>query len=198
MPAPSPATERRALTVALSAVPVGARHYLLGAATLAAVIICSSALMVVIPPLRYSVLSLVGSWLGTDASPGGSGIGVWVYYAVAVVVLGPLLWPRLLRVLAAGEEVRYRLGAEEQTPWQRTGHQLRFGAVHLLNLVVPLAVAVALAGVGGVYLAVYLRRWRRTRSPFLAACSATATHIAYNRIVLMVVALGLAAAAWSH
>jgi hypothetical protein len=90
---------------------------------------------------------------------------------------------------AVVEEQIFREGAEGWSWPQRITSCLVFGAVHLTNLIYPLATVLPLAVGGGLFMWVYLKNYRVTRSRRKAVLEASVTHRVYNRIALIMVVL---------
>ena len=78
------------------------------------------------------------------------------------------------------EEVVFRYGSEKWTWAQRIKVSVLFGAMHFLNIIVPLSVAVGLIAIGGVFMAVYLLTYRKTHSRDKAVFVSTQFHAVYN------------------
>jgi len=94
---------------------------------------------------------------------------------------------------ALREEQWFRSGAESWNSWQRVYSCVAFGLMHVGNFIYPLASLIVVGLVGGVYMAAYLREYRRTGSYERATIAAAKLHAAYNRfaLVYMVVAVSL-------
>lgn len=99
---------------------------------------------------------------------------------------------KILDIAAVREELWFRTGAESWSWWQRLYSCLAFGVVHIVNIIYPLASIGAIAVAGGVFMYVYLREYRRTRSRSMATLAATRFHATYNRyaFTLLVAVLG--------
>lgn len=164
--------------------------YLRSAGVLAAVFATAALIKTALPFTGTAVLDLMLP--GHDGGGTLGAIHAVITAVMCALIAVPLLWPRLIRQFAAREEMAYRWGSENQSWPQRLGRQARFGAVHLLNLIVPIALAVALAGAGLYLLAVYLRTYRLTGDNYTAVVASTRAHVAYNRVALALVAGALA------
>ena len=92
---------------------------------------------------------------------------------------------------AVYEEQAFREGAENWGPGQRVISCLVFGAVHMTNLIYPLATILPLSLGGAVFMFVYLRSYRRTRFRRNAVLDAALVHRVYNRIALTAFAISL-------
>lgn len=104
--------------------------------------------------------------------------------------LAPLLLLVILPTAARFEERYFRRGLQDLGAGAQARRQLIFGLLHML-VGVPLAAGLALAGTGALYLAIYLRTWRRTGSQGIATLEATRAHLATNTLILLLVAAGL-------
>lgn len=95
---------------------------------------------------------------------------------------------------AAREELWFRAGAENWSTFQRIRSCVGFGLVHVVNMFYPITSIAVIMLVGGVFMAVYLRAYKRTGSTKLAALESTRFHAAYNRFAFMYlfVAVGIA------
>ncbi len=93
------------------------------------------------------------------------------------------------------EEQAFREGAEHWNASQRIISCLAFGAIHMINLIYPLATILPLALGGGLFMWVYLREQKKTRFRRSAVLEASIAHRVYNRIALFVVLTVLLGAA---
>ena len=82
------------------------------------------------------------------------------------------------------EEQWFRSGAENWSKKQRLYSCVAFGAVHFANYIYSFASLIVIAGVGAVFLAVYLREYRRSGDYRNATIAAAKLHAAFNRYVL--------------
>ncbi|HRK94055.1 MAG TPA: hypothetical protein PK096_01675 [Candidatus Saccharibacteria bacterium] len=88
---------------------------------------------------------------------------------------------------ALSEELWFRSGCETW-PWYRRAYScVFFGLVHLYNLVVPVAVTIALMLGGAVMMVVYLREYRKTGSSTAATLASGLFHRDYNDAVIGIV-----------
>lgn len=96
------------------------------------------------------------------------------------------------------EEQWFRMGAENWTTGQRAYSVVAFGLVHVMNIIYPIGSLIVVTLVGWVFLAVYLRAYKKTGSTELATVTSAKLHATYNRfsILYIVVAVG-AMIAWS-
>lgn len=142
-----------------------------------------------LPPLRIGWWTLLGGEgnvvFGTTGQTRGT---AWEVVIPIVFVL--LLLPAL-PILVEAEERRFRLGAEEWTTAQRVSRALHFGLIHLV-VGIPVAAALALSIGGGWFTLVYLRAYRRTASRVEAMAESTRAHLAYDLVVIGLVAMSFA------
>ncbi len=96
---------------------------------------------------------------------------------------------------AISEELWFRTGAEAWSWRQRAVSCVMFGLIHILNLLVPLRVGLALSLPGAVFIWIYLREYRRTGSVELATYTSGLFHAKYNEtliyVIIPTVALGM-------
>lgn len=124
----------------------------------------------------------------------------WAFFAVAVIVA--LLIVSIgrkqrnheynaMEIAVVREECLFRLDAERWNMVQRVRSCAAFGLLHVLLLVFPYAVIVTHALLGGLFMAEYLRAFRRTRSkrPSVkqkaAIRASAALHYAFNYAALV-------------
>jgi ABC-type Fe3+ transport system permease subunit len=111
----------------------------------------------------------------------------WLVPLVFVVLLLPAL-----PLFAEAEERMFRLGAERRSRWGRIGRSVQFGLAHAL-IGIPIGAALGLS-VGGQYFTWrYMRVCRRTGDETAAMLESTRAHLAYNLVVITIVALAFAA-----
>jgi hypothetical protein len=109
----------------------------------------------------------------------------WIVPVVFLVMLVPAL-----PLFAEAEERMFRLGAERQTRAGRLRRSVEFGLAHAL-IGIPIGAALGLS-VGGMYFTWrYLRAFRRTGDEQAAMLDSTRSHLAYNIVVLLIVAIAL-------
>jgi hypothetical protein len=94
---------------------------------------------------------------------------------------------------AVFEEQAFREGSENWTLFQRVRSCLAFGAIHMVNLIYPLASILPLALGGALFMLIYLRTYRKTRFRRTAVLTAAVWHRVYNRMALIALAVSLAA-----
>lgn len=94
------------------------------------------------------------------------------------------------------EEQWFRMGAENWTIGQRLKSTLLFGLVHIVNIIYPISSLLVVGAVGGVFMMVYLRAYKKTGSTELATLTSAKLHATYNRfaIVYFIIAVGFSLA----
>jgi hypothetical protein len=165
------------------------RHFLLALPVLA-VVVSLALLFLQIPGLSF------GWWtaLGGEGNPvfgsappqtvGRFNAVIPIVFAVLLVIGLPLL--------VEAEEWVFRRGAEYRSGWGNLRWAVSFGLVHAL-VGIPIGAALALS-VGGVYLTwTYLRMWSKTGSQEEALIESTRAHLAYNLVIVAIVASALLA-----
>jgi hypothetical protein len=163
------------------------RHLAVGGATLVAVILVGGALFNLAPPLRWgwwTALGGEGSVVFAKTQPGTQS-APWIVQLIPLWMLGMLLLAMPRMVL--WEERRFRRGAERFDRRARFTTPAYFGLMHAV-MGIPLAFALALGVTGWVLQDRYLRvqvRYGRVR----AMREATATHLAYNGLILAILIL---------
>ncbi len=187
--------------------------------TLVATLWVVSWLFVEVPVLRVSVWSLfigviksMGSLhvhpsdfypvLESGSENGGDtgGGGVPMYVKLPFTAGGLLLLRVFVRAIpsyAHWEERMFRRRSQHDGLGQRIRVCVLFGLVHFANIVYPLAVCIALIGAGGVFLASYLRAYRRTESERHAVLQSTALHSVYNVLAIGFLAAWMLYALWA-
>ena len=140
----------------------------------------------IIPVLRYSAISATGALVGVVT---GSALIGTIFTLVFVYVMLFLMMKSLtakkgaLKKAALREELMFRAGAEDWSWRQRLTSNSIFGAVHLLNLYVPLAAVLTLAMGGWWFMSVYRSSYKKTRSRVTAVQESAAVHAAHNTLV---------------
>lgn len=96
--------------------------------------------------------------------------------------------------LVAEEELWFRTGAQNWTIWQRIGSCVGFGVLHVFNFIYPVSSILVLMLVGGVFMFVYLRAFKRTGNTETATIEATRFHATYDRFAILytIVAISVA------
>lgn len=162
---------------------------------LATFIVSVSVLSVMTPQLFVSPLSLVVGFMSTGSVSNESirttttNDTVILIVAVIVAVLGLYALrsrksaTRLIYGLAHQEEKWFRSGAESWTIRQRIVSCLSFGLCHVINIIYPVVTLLLLSAVGAVFMATYLREYRRSHDTYRATLAATKLHARYNTCV---------------
>lgn len=181
----------------------GAELRLVRSYRLMAFLLCMGAIALLIsmsyflPFLRISPFRLV--WDGT-ASLGGIWQSVISYglLMICLVFIGPSGGTYIGRIrgkfwdkAAMYEEMWFRSGAENWNVRQRIVSTVAFGFVHIANFIYPLSSLIVVSLVGGVFMLVYLRTFKRTQSTRLATLASTRLHATYNRFALLYVAVAI-------
>ena len=169
--------------------------------TVIAVIAAVIAISVFIPELVVSPMSLFfsgidllipGDSTSSETTTEGSSAVDWFFFALygLVLVLAGLAirfrqgFVKFINAAALHEEQWFRAGAENWTTRQRVFSSVSFGFLHIVNLIYPLSVLIVLCAAGGVFMAVYLRQYRRTGSTEAATRAAGKFHAMYNLFAL--------------
>jgi hypothetical protein len=162
------------------------RHFALAVPVIAAVVLVASVL------IRLPILSY--GWWTALGGVGNPVVGVTERDLGVLDVLIPAFFLGLLVValplLVTREEWAFRRGAERRGSLANARWTIGFGLAHAA-IGIPIGAALALS-IGGVYLtACYLRGWRETRTQAGALLESTRAHLAYNLVILWVVAVAL-------
>jgi len=104
---------------------------------------------------------------------------------LAMVVLVIVVSP----IAAFREERSFRRGTERQAPTHRFFRQLQFGLAHLI-MGIPLGAALALGVTGSMFMREYRRAFNHRSSRLDAILESARTHLAYNIVLLTLVAVG--------
>lgn len=177
-------------------------HYLAGIPMLLAMIVLINLQIHFVPVMKYSVVSAFMEVLERFGLP------EWLSVAILIVAINILIRRArrkpaersssphtygFFNRAALSEEQAFREGAEDWTLWQRIRSCLAFGAIHMVNLIYPLATILPLAVAGGFFMWMYLRAYRKTNFRRAALLEAAVYHRIYNRIALIVVSVYLIA-----
>jgi hypothetical protein len=163
------------------------RHFKLATVSLALTISVAAVIYWQVPLLRNSVITMLGNLVGfiTD-SPS---VAAW-FILVANMVMVVLIIRKLtssrgaIPDAALLEEKMFRAGSEGWNWHQRLRSNAIFGAGHLFNLIVFLAIVPGLAAGGWWFMYIYRRTYQKTNSRNAALQEAGAVHAAHNRLVL--------------
>ena len=167
----------------------GWRHVWPVPLVLTVVVAVATALMQV-PGLSWGWWSMLGGtgnpvFGESDATTGT--VWEWIIPLTFMCLLIPAL-----PLFAYAEERMFRTGAESWSRRRRLLKVLQFGMIHAI-IGIPIGAALALSLGGAYFMWVYLREYRRFRSPDDATLESTAAHTVYNGLIvlLVVVAVGL-------
>jgi hypothetical protein len=143
-----------------------------------------------VPWLAISPATLITSALGTFMDPTAAGILAFpICIALLIFLSRGISHPRYegkeIDGAAMHEEQWFRSGAEAWTAKQRLFSCIAFGSVHVMNIFYPLASLIVVGLVGGVFLWVYLREYKRTGSTRRATFASTKLHATYNRFAFL-------------
>lgn len=164
-----------------------ARHLVLALVTLAAVLAAAIVLWSV-PGLSWGWWSALGGVGNPVFGETSTTTGTELATVVPLVFLA-LLVPAL-PVLVTREEWAFRRGAQHRSPARNAWRAVLFGLAHAL-IGIPIAAALALS-VGGAYLTLaYLWGFRRTGTESGALRESTAAHLAYDLVIVALVAVAL-------
>ena len=86
---------------------------------------------------------------------------------------------------AMQEEQWFRMGAESWTSRQRLISSVLFGTVHITNMFYPVTSVLVLMLVGAVFMAAYMREYRRSGDVDRATLASTKLHATYNRFAIL-------------
>lgn len=167
------------------------RNYrLLGGVLIVIAITLLISLSAFVPWLAISPATLITSALSTFMDPTAAGI---VTLPICIVLM-VLLWGGIKRPsyegkdidgMAMYEEQWFRSGAESWTAKQRLFSCIAFGSVHVMNIFYPLASLIVVGLMGGVFMWVYLREYKRTGSTRRATFASAKLHATYNRFAFL-------------
>ncbi|HET9442142.1 MAG TPA: YbhB/YbcL family Raf kinase inhibitor-like protein [Acidimicrobiales bacterium] len=152
-------------------------------------VLATATLLTSIPPFDFGWWTAIGGQgnpaFGVTERTAGTSLEV-IIPLVFVVLLIPAL-----PLFVEREEQLFRLGAETWSTPKRVGKALLFGLVHAV-IGIPVGVALALSLGGAWFTVAYLHRWRRTGSRRQALFESTRCHLAYNSVIVGIVAVLLA------
>jgi hypothetical protein len=163
------------------------RRHVLGAVPVLVLVITTAAILIQLPYLSFGWWSALGGegnpvFGSTSRSFGVLDVIIPIAFASLLIVGLPLLVSR--------EEWVFRRGSERRTLGDNVGRAVFFGVAHAV-IGIPIGAALALS-IGGVYLTwCYMRGWRRTRTQSGALLESTRAHLAYNALIVVLVAIAL-------
>ncbi len=177
-----------------------------------AAVIAGINLLRVIPFLRISVLSLVGSlWnllIHFDFNAAGfipknnhstnhSSSLFWALFWTCIIGIFGRGFIRSIPRYAMWEEQGYRQGCESWSNSKRRNKCVRFGFAHLINIWYSIASCVVLSIGGGIFMWQYLHEYRGSQDQVRATKSAAALHAIYNGIAVCLIGPFLLYSLWS-
>lgn len=163
-------------------------RHVIGAVPVLVLVIGTAAILIQLPYLSFGWWSALGGegnpvFGTTNRSFGPLDVIIPIAFASLLIVGLPLLVSR--------EEWVFRRGAERRTLGDNLGRSLFFGTAHAV-IGIPIGAAIALS-IGGVYLTwCYMEGWKRTRTQAGALLESTRAHLAYNLLIVVLVALAVA------
>lgn len=175
------------------------------------VTIATIKILLFVPGLNQSVVSLLTRGLETFLPTGWATIAAWVVGTTGVFLIGSftssytpsqrLLYSLeatgcgvydTLLLLALIEEQAFRSGSEKWNWRERVRTSVCFGLLHIANIWYSFAAGIALSVTGFGFLLVYLWYYRKYRIQIIATAAAATVHALYNAIALSLIAVVLA------
>lgn len=175
------------------------------------VTIATIKILLFVPGLNQSVVSLLTRGLETFLPTGWATIAAWVVGTTGVFLIGSftssytpsqrLLYSLeatgcgvydTLLLLALIEEQAFRSGSEKWNWRERVRASVCFGLLHIMNIWYNFATGIALSVTGFGFLLVYLWYYRKYRIQIIATAAAATVHALYNAIALSLIAVVLA------
>lgn len=182
-------------------------HYLIAVPTILVIIGLIELQVQLVPFMQYSVVSGAIAVMNTLGIPAWLGAVILIAIVILASFIGNDRVPSMpshsphtfgfFNKAAVYEEQAFREGSERWSFTQRTMSCFVFGAIHMMNLIYPLATILPLALGGAVFMTVYLRSLRAHGVRRRAVLDAAIVHRVYNRLALfaigawLVYALGL-------
>lgn len=163
------------------------RHFLRAPLALVCVV-TTATLLLEVPGLDWGWWTAIGG-TGNVIVGGSERSGIGPLQWIAPLVFLTLIIP-MLPLFAEREERMFRVGAESQSVARRARRAVEFGLVHLI-MGIPIGVALALAVGGGYFTWAYLRGFRQGGRE-AGLLEATRSHLAYNLVIVGLVALSFA------
>jgi hypothetical protein len=165
------------------------RHYLLASVSVTFMTALGALMFWAIPAFRYSAISasgvLVREITGNELISAIFVI-VFTYAMIGKLLKSISIKKGALKNAALREELTFRAGSEDWKWRQRLTSNVLFGAVHLLNLYVPLAAVFSLSTGGWWFMSVYRNSYKKTHSRIVAIQESAAVHAAHNTLVIFV------------
>lgn len=148
-------------------------------------VIGASWLLLQVPGLTFGWWTAIGG-IGNPAFGMTEATAGTPLFDLVPVLFVILLIPALPLLVEREEEI-FRLGAEEWSPFKRVWRAVVFGLVHAL-VGIPIGVALALSIGGGWFTYSYLRGVRRGGTQRAGIDESTRMHLAYNSVIVVLVA----------
>ncbi len=170
------------------------QHYKLAVVSLTLTISVTTVLYWQFPLLRNSIITSLGNLVELIT---GKPTVAKLFISTAEMVMLFLIIRQLTKSRSAisnaalMEEKMFRAGSEKWSWHQRLRSNTIFGAGHLFNLIVFLAVVPGLAASGWWFMRVYRKTYHKTGSRNTALQEAGAVHAAHNTMVLYSIPLML-------
>ncbi len=175
------------------------------------VTIATIKILLFVPGLNQSVVSLLTRGLETFLPTGWATIAAWVVGTTGVFLIGSftssytpsqrLLYSLeatgcgvydTLLLLALIEEQAFRSGSEKWSWHGRARASVCFGLIHVTNIWYSFAAGIALSATGFGFLLVYLWYYRKYRNQIVATAAAATVHTLYNVIALSLIVVAAA------
>lgn len=167
-------------------------------------------MLLFVPGLNQSVVSLLTRGLETFLPAGWATGAAWTVGMTGVFLMGNFTnyTPsqrfihktkatrceayNTLLLLALWEEQAFRSGSEKWNWRERVRASVCFGLLHIANIWYSFAAGIALSVTGFGFLLVYLWYYRKYRIQIIATAAAATVHALYNAIALSLIAVVLA------
>ena len=167
-------------------------------------------MLLFVPGLNQSVVSLLTRGLETFLPTGWATGAAWTVGMAGVFLMGSFTnyTPsqrflhktkatrceayNIILLLALWEEQAFRSGSERWNWRERVRASVCFGILHIANIWYSFAAGIALSVTGFGFLLVYLWYYRKYRSQIIATAAAATVHALYNAIALSLIAVVLA------
>ena len=174
------------------------------------VTIATIKILLFVPGLNQSVVSLLTRGLETFLPTGWATIAAWIVGTTGVFLMGNFtsytkkqkslqslkatgcgMYNTLL-LFALLEEQAFRSGSERWNWRERVRASVCFGLLHVTNIWYSFAAGIALSVTGFGFLMVYLWYYRKYRSQIIATAAAATVHVLYNAIAISLIAVVVA------
>ena len=167
-------------------------------------------MLLFVPGLNQSVVSLLTRGLETFLPAGWATVTAWTVGMAGVFLMGNFTnytpAQKLLHkikatrydvyntilLLALLEEQAFRSGSERWNWRERVRASVCFGLLHIMNIWYSFAAGIALSVTGFGFLLVYLWYYRKYRIQIIATAAAATVHALYNAIALSLIAVVVA------